>query len=783
MSEQAKGIPNRNKYGNLSRVKPGTVVPYFVQEHDAERAGKHFDMRLGSSDGRELLSWALKKGVPNAGQKYKAIRQPAHSPEYGHWEGKIESGYGKGTVKSKEKGKAYIVDADGDHISFVTAHSRYPERFRLQKTKKGWLLINTTPSEPRTYVKPKFTEVSEKDVEKLFTPDNVIQAKIDGALTFHEIMNNKIEDLSYRTSKVTGRPIVHTERGGGPYKIKGNLPDIAEVLGKSSSESPTVLLGETYGEDSATGKPIPAAETSGLLNASLGESLRKQQEKNRKIKHALFDILKYRGKDVQTFPYSDRYKLLKTIEKRLPESYFVMEGETAPVKQRQLWEAIKSGKHKLTEEGIVAHPLDKGRSAKVKTFPEHDVYITGVFPGGGKYTDTGGGGLEYSLEPGGKPIGRIGTGFSDEDRRDMFNNPDRWKDRVVRIKAQEQLPSGAFRVPVFISRHESPRKESGTNPHYIREAVNKLKQAKRHSDKKEYQTKARIVINLMKRNPDDFFVDSEEKGIVGLTHKPSGFQIHLKNVQIPGNLKRKLKKKAGELFFKKNKYQESLGENIQKYYTNKPGGLPGALKRAQKAWDSTKPKYKMPVRPSRKALWGKTSITNIPFPESFRDLFQGVKGYYDILGKNVTLNETSSKEHELTHASDLRYIPLKQIIRLRNAGYEERKNGHISNHLNNRIEMSPRVAEVKRLFEYTHPGKQINTPEGAKKAVDWFINEGKTYGAQTNTINSIKTYLKNLKDPSIIYKMMPTTVDNQGKSNIGNIAGKLIPSADGNVRG
>lgn len=54
-----------------------------------------------------------------------------------------------------------------------------------------------------------------------------------------------------------------------------------------------------------------------------------------------------------------------------------------------------------------------------------------------------------------------------------------------------------------------------------------LKKAKAYSDVKQYDAKHQIVYQLIKDNPNEFFIDSEEGDIVGLTHELTGFKLHV----------------------------------------------------------------------------------------------------------------------------------------------------------------------------------------------------------------------------------------------------------------
>jgi hypothetical protein len=345
-------------------------------------------------------------------------------------------------VESKVRGKALVTSVDDDGITFVTAHQRDPERFRLQQTPRGWLLINATRTAARLpYEKVHYQPVEEKDVEKLFTPKNLVTAKIDGSAQMYELLGDKIESLSLRTSKATGRPIVHTERIGNP-KLRSKLRE-------------TILLGEMYGV--RNGQAIPAAELGGLLNSTVALSLMRQKERDIKLRHAVYDILKHEGKDVRKLPYQERLKRMRQVLEQMPEQFHLPEGYTDPAEQRALWERIRTGQDPITREGIVAHPLLAVGAVpfKAKTFPESDVIIKGIVPGEGRLKGAGAGGFYYALpDDPERIVGKVGTGFNDEDRWDMWRNPGEWIGRTARIRAQEQFPSGAYRAPGFIARHE-----------------------------------------------------------------------------------------------------------------------------------------------------------------------------------------------------------------------------------------------------------------------------------------------------------------------------------------
>jgi hypothetical protein len=193
-----------------------------------------------------------------------------------------------------------------------------------------------------------------------------------------------------------------------------------------------------------------------LLNSTLANSLEAQRKNKIRLRimvHGIQQLGKQRI-DPEQVPYAERLKLIQQILPHLPPDVFHLPDQaTDPASAQRLWADVREGRHPLTHEGVVIHPK-LGRPSKAKLTEENDVHLTGVFPGEGKYHGNAAGGFEYALEPGGATTGRVGSGLSDELRRDLYTDPDAYVGRVARIRAQEQLPSGAYRAPSFLAFHE-----------------------------------------------------------------------------------------------------------------------------------------------------------------------------------------------------------------------------------------------------------------------------------------------------------------------------------------
>ncbi len=475
--DYAEGLPDPKRFGRTEEIPPGKLLQYVVQRHLAERAGPHYDVRFGEGrkDRPDLFSWATKKELPGPGGKIMLYQQPLHRGQYAEFEGVLRSGYGKGVVKRHDRGSVIVTHADRDKVKFVVAHRKFPEYFtmirrsgppskpnteRQAKSQGGsWLLINTTPMSAAKFLggkpeevglsKLRYTKLPTEKVEKLFDPNYMVQEKLDGASALIHLLGDRIEAVSYRVAK-TGQPIIHTFRVFGPGGAKTSVKIPPELHG-------TILRGEIYGTKGR--EVIPPQQLGGLLNASVQRSLEKQKEQGINLKVMPFDIVR-RGKEpVRPLSLSaeERMNQLREIVRHLPQNKFRLpETAETPLEAKSLVETIRHRLHPRTQEGVIGWPREPGKAPVKAKFgiPEADVWVRKVFPGGGRLAGSGAGGFEYSLSPEGPVVGRVGTGFSEEVRREMLQDPDTWLNRMARIRAQERFPSGAYRAPAFIALHE-----------------------------------------------------------------------------------------------------------------------------------------------------------------------------------------------------------------------------------------------------------------------------------------------------------------------------------------
>ena len=71
--------------------------------------------------------------------------------------------------------------------------------------------------------------------------------------------------------------------------------------------------------------------------------------------------------------------------------------------------------------------------------------------------------------------------------------------------------------------------------------ITRLKEAKAASDSRDYEKKTRIIRELMHESPGDWNIDSEDKGIAGITHTPTSFRFHLPSQRVISEIRSKQK--------------------------------------------------------------------------------------------------------------------------------------------------------------------------------------------------------------------------------------------------
>jgi hypothetical protein len=83
---------------------------FVVMEHKAKKAGLHYDIRFKMPKGTKWISFASRKELPTKeGVRVMVTRTTDHTEKEALFTGKIESGYGAGTLKKWDEGSCTIL--------------------------------------------------------------------------------------------------------------------------------------------------------------------------------------------------------------------------------------------------------------------------------------------------------------------------------------------------------------------------------------------------------------------------------------------------------------------------------------------------------------------------------------------------------------------------------------------------------------------------------------------------------------------------------------------------
>lgn len=442
---------------------------FVVQKHAARSL--HYDFRL--EVGGVLASWAVPKG-PSLDPKDKrlAVHVEDHPLEYASFAGVIPEGqYGAGTVEIWDSGTYEPLGdfdaalADRKALKFVLHGERLRGGFTLVPMKArgnergdNWLLIKER-GDPAVPVELQLATLA---AEAPSGPEWIHEIKYDG----------------YRLQAIkNGDAVTMLTRNNLDWTAK--FPRIASAIAKLPAHT-AVLDGEAVVFDSRGISAFAA------LQQALGEG------DSAAIVYVAFELLFLDGRDIRDLPLRQRKELLQELF-----------GATGTGGGLLLAEHVESpGPHfyreacALSLEGIVSKRADRphtpGRSRdwlKVKCSMQERFIIGGyTMPAGSR---TGFGALLLGeTEPGetGKLhfAGRVGTGFSESDLRDLRARldalatdtspfaeplgkrmpPVQWvrPELVAEVKFAEWTAEGHLRHPSFVRLVEPAKRPRVTNP-------------------------------------------------------------------------------------------------------------------------------------------------------------------------------------------------------------------------------------------------------------------------------------------------------------------------------
>jgi len=383
---------------------PSGVLRFVIHEHHATRL--HWDLRL-ERDGA-LASWALPKGLPQApGENHLAVAVEDHPLEYLDFEAEIPKGqYGAGSVTIWDRGTYECLKWEPRKVEVALHGERVDARYALfpidkDEHPKNWLIHRMDPP-----ADPDREPMPARIAPMLARAGSLPH---DGGWAF-EVKWDGVRAIAY------SQP--------GELRVESrNLKDITDTypelfgLGAALGSHSAVLDGEIVALD-GTGRPSFAALAQRMHIASRAQARR--LAKDTPVTYVVFDLLWLDGHSLMHEPYSER-------RRRLAELALNGASWQTPEHVVGQGEALLAATAEQGLEGVLAKRLDSvyqpgARTrdwVKIKTVARQELIVGGWMPGKGKRRQTIGALLLGVYEDGGalRYVGRVGSGFSDEDLR------------------------------------------------------------------------------------------------------------------------------------------------------------------------------------------------------------------------------------------------------------------------------------------------------------------------------------------------------------------------------
>lgn len=190
---------------------------------------------------------------------------------------------------------------------------------------------------------------------------------------------------------------------------------------------------------------VPNAPNCILIGEYMFGSQRAQSPRY-KNKIFLFDCVQYKNQDLSSLPYKERYARLKVLLNYLTEPFCLVKNYSV-MGVEKAWDVLKD----MDEEGIVLRKLNDTYGsvlARCKYTVEMIFYAVDFHRGQGKYANTLGA-ISVAKSPNAPPLMKVGGGFSDAQRHEIWENSDYYFGRSVEIIGKGVFESGALRHPNF----------------------------------------------------------------------------------------------------------------------------------------------------------------------------------------------------------------------------------------------------------------------------------------------------------------------------------------------
>lgn len=391
--------------------------------------------------GDKAYSWATKKKLPEPGKRPIILHeQPVHDAQYALTKEIIipEGQYGAGRtyMEFAQKGKAEV-DSTTYKLNLNNG-TTYTIKKLPKLGEKAWLLMNTTKLEKKALDlnglevdRHKYKEPRTDHLEKVTDPIGSI--KYDGAAYFVPVSEDGSLRFISRKPSVTGKLLDRTEK----------LPHLASI--KLPQFAGHVLHVELIHTGKTKGAPESHPTVSGILNSLTPKALRDQAEKG-PVRAVLLDVI---HPSVPTF--SEKLKILKDIETSAgkPSLFFTPKTTKGLENITKLLDSSRSKGHEGVIITSLTKPEDKNPRYKVKHVGTYNLRVEGIAREKDKHGNPKDsmGALDV-YDKTGRHVARVGTGFSRELRKEIWENPYDWLYKLIQVKAMRPT-AHKLRAPVY----------------------------------------------------------------------------------------------------------------------------------------------------------------------------------------------------------------------------------------------------------------------------------------------------------------------------------------------
>lgn len=389
-----------------SALPRGDDDTFVVQEHHTPRGRTgervHWDLRL-ERDG-VLKSWAVPKGPPTEqGPNRLAVPTEDHPLEYASFSGTIAAGeYGGGHVTIWDAGRYATEKWDDRHVIVTFDGRKLAGRYALFPVDDGaWNIRKLDTTQPAGTAVPLPMLATAGQLPAADEDDRWgYEFKWDGVRAIAAVRDGVLGLTSRKGTDITVR---YPEVARLPAALAGHDAVVdGEIVMMDGAGRPD--FGALQGRMHRTGPEVP-----GMAAAN-------------PVTFLVFDLLAWDGEDLLDRPYAERRRRLDELgiagHRWVATPWFEGGGEGV------LAASLENGLEGVVAKRLASPYRSGARSPdwrKIKNFRTQAVVVGGWRPGQGRRSGTIGSLLVGVPDDEGRLVfvGHVGTGFSDQDLRDL----------------------------------------------------------------------------------------------------------------------------------------------------------------------------------------------------------------------------------------------------------------------------------------------------------------------------------------------------------------------------